>query len=160
MPRISSRLIDVPRLQAPRLRLQNRILRRVADLDNALHLSSGLVDATERKQEIPKVAAREQFAVGSRGRPEAVGGLLCRSLSPIRVACAVHVPVGEGQPQIGRMGRDQFVEHPSALVPAALGARDLIEAVGRLVVVGFLREPFPARGVRIRRGPGADASRP
>ena len=157
---IPSRLLDVPRLQAPRLRLQNRILRRVADLDDALHLSSGLVDATERKQEVPEIAAREQFAFGSRGRPEAIGGLSVQSLGAIRVARAVHVSVGQRQPQIARMGSDEIVEYPRPLVPSALVDRDLIEAVGRLVVVGLLRESLPARGERIRPRHGADASRP
>jgi hypothetical protein len=86
--------------------------------------------------------------------------LFVQPLSAIRVACAEHVSVGQRQPQIARMARDEFVEYPRPLVPSAPVDRDLIEAIGRLVVVGLLREPLPAPGVRIRRSDGADASRP
>ena len=83
---------------------------------------------------------------------EAVGSLAIERFGALGIAGAIDVAVGKGQPQVPRLLGDEPLEDAGAVGPQALLERDLVEAVGRVVVVRCLREAGAARCKRIGGG--------
>src|SRR4030095_1609387 len=132
------------RLQAPGASFQYLIVRRIADLDNALHLARCLFDTSPREEKVPEVAACEQFAFDALRRRETVRRLAKQAFRPAGILRPVDMAIRQRQPEVGRMRANQRLEYARRVLPRGPVESDLIEAVGRVVVVRLLCESLPA----------------
>ena len=137
---IAARLMNVPGLQGPRLRLEERVVDRVRDLDHARHLGARVIDATLLMQQVPEAAARHDLSLRVLRRSKAIRGRAIQRLGRVGVAFSTDVAQREREPGVLPVLPHQRGERPGRVVPQTLLLRDRGEAIGRVVFVRLVGE--------------------